>query len=271
MSKIQIGCQSYAWQMSGEKFIGRLDHIIGTVGQAGFAGVEAETQFLVGKFSDPLYLKDLLQAHKLELAAITLVEDWLDPVENTRERENADWAVGFLSSFPSTRLGLCQMPGKDRANLRQRQLNLLACVNTISRRASQSGIVCTYHPNSPPGSIFRTAEDYQILLNGLDASVLGYTPDVGHIANGGMDPLAVIREYRTLVNHVHFKDYAGPGEWAAMGEGLIDFPGIVTFLHQTGYAGWLIVEDECEQARLDPDQVTLQDGFYTHQKLLPLV
>ena len=163
------------------------------------------------------------------------------------------------------------MPGNHRANLWQRQLNLLACVNTIAGRASQSGIVCTYHPNSPPGSIFRTADDYQVLLNGLDASVLGYTPDVGHIANGGMDPLAIIRQYRALVNHVHFKDFSVGGQWAAMGEGLIDFPGIVTFLHQTGYEGWLIVEDECEQARRDPDQVTLQDGVYTQKKLLPLV
>ncbi len=270
MGKIQVGCQSYAWQMSGAKYINRLDHIIHTVGQAGFAGIETETQFLVGKFSDPAYLKDLLQEHKLALSAITLVEDWLEPVENAHERENADRAVQFLAAFPSTRLALCQMPGSDRANLRQRQLNLLAVVNSIARRASQNGIVCTYHPNSPPGSIFRTEEDYRILLNGLHAEVLGYTPDVGHIANGGMDPLAIIRQYRPLVNHVHFKDFSGPNEWAAMGEGVIDFPGIVTFLHPTGYEGWLIVEDECEQARIDPDQITLQDGIYTRQTLLPL-
>ena len=28
-----------------------------------------------------------------------------------------------------------------------------------------------------------------MLLNGLDSKVIGWTPDVGHIINGGMDPL----------------------------------------------------------------------------------
>ena len=101
-----------------------------------------------------------------------------------------------------------------------------------------------YHPNSSFGSAFRTREDYDLLLNGIANSPLGYAPDAGHIAHGGMDPLEIIRTYREKVVHMHFKDMARDGSWQSMGEGCIDFPGIVRFMDQTGYDGWITIEFE---------------------------
>jgi inosose dehydratase len=257
--------------MSGKKYLGRLDHIIQVAGEAGFSGIETEVQFLTGRFRDPAYLKDILGAQGIQLAGITLVEDWLSPQETDQERENAEFCFQFLASFPETMLVLCQMPGKDRDQLRERQVNLLACVNAAAHRASQKGIRCSYHPNSPAGSVFRTREDYDILVDGLDHACVGYTPDVGHIANGEMDPMAIIRQYRSVINHVHFKDRIASGPWAAMGKGNIDFPGIVKYLVETGFDGWCIVEDECAEAEADPDEITRQDGIYTRAKLQPMV
>jgi inosose dehydratase len=267
MTNLMFGCQSYAWQMSGAKYLGRLDHIIQTACRAGFSGIETEVQFLVGKFRDPRFLKDVLAENSMELSAITLVEDWLNSQETETERDNAEFCLEFLASFPETMLVLCQMPRKDRGQLQERQQNLLRCANAVALRASARGIRCTYHPNSPAGSVFRTSDDYEILLNGLNSKVLGYTPDVGHIANGGMDPMAIIQQYRGIINHIHFKDRSESGFWAAMGKGVIDFPAIVSYLLATGFVGWCVVEDECKAAEVDPDEITRQDGIYTLEKL----
>ncbi len=51
-------------------------------------------------------------------------------------------------------------------------------------------------PELSGNSIARTREDYDVLLNGLDAKVIGWTPDVGHIINAGMDPLETMKQYR---------------------------------------------------------------------------
>lgn len=270
MGSIRIGCQTYTWQMSGKKYLDQLDHIIQIASRAEYVGLEPETQFL-GQLRDPSLMKDVLDANHIELAALTLVEDWLHPQETDEERAHADQTIEFLKSFPATVLAVVQMPGKDRAHLRERQENLLKCVNSIAKRANDQGITCTYHPNSPGGSVVRTAEDYAFFLNGLDQPVIGYAPDVGHIAKGGMDPLAVIKQYRTMVNHVHYKDLNTEGVWAAMGDGTIDFVGITTYLRDSGYEGWLIVEDECPRAVDEPDEVTLEDGVYVKNYLLPIV
>lgn len=270
MSKIKIGCETYTWQMPGEQYKGKMEHIMEITSKAGFQGIEPETSF-IQHLSDPVLMQEALAQYNLELAVLCLVEDWRMPQETAQERAHADQWIDFLHHFPDTLFLLVQMPGKDRSELQVRQQNLLKCVNQIARRAADKGIECSYHPNSPAGSIYRTEEDYKILLNGLDASVIMYTPDVGHIAKGGMDPVAIIRQYRALVNCVHYKDMYQDGRWAPMGSGVIDFDTITTDLMTTDFEGWIIMEDECDQAITDPDSVTLADGVYMKKVLYPIL
>jgi len=270
MTKIKLACETYTWQMAGEGYKGKLDHIMQVIGQAGFTGVEPETSFF-GDLSDPVKMKEELDKNQLELAVLCHVEDWRNPKETEDEKRRADQWIEFLSHFPETIYLLVQMPGDDRSNLVERQQNLLKCVNEIAKRAVDKGIECSYHPNSPEGSVYRTRDDYRILLDGLDGKLIGYTPDVGHIARVDMDPLSIIKEYRDQINLVHYKDMFKDGSWAPTGEGIIDLPGITQYLLDSAYEGWIVMEDECDQAITDPDGVTLKDGDYIKNELKPLL
>ncbi|NNE75897.1 MAG: sugar phosphate isomerase/epimerase, partial [Pricia sp.] len=261
---------TYTWAMSGEKYKDKLEHIIEVTSKAGFKSIEPDTGFMKG-FTDPVLFKEVLDKNNIELSVLCHVEDWRHPKETVAESINADQWIEFMEHFPEAILLLVQMPGQDRNDLHERQQNLLTCVNAIARRAADKGIICSYHPNSPMGSIYRTEEDYKILLNGLDSKVIKYTPDVGHMAKGGMDPLTVIKQYRELVNCIHYKDMYKDGSWAQMGKGIIDFKGITTYLKDTDFNGWIIVEDECDAAITDPDGVTMQDGIYIKEVLEPLL
>ena len=271
MSQIHFGCQFYTWQMSGQRYIGKLPHILSVVDKSSFTGIEPETLMLGAFYKDPYALKDVLQEYGLELGAITLVLDWAGAAETAEERREADYLFDYMKPFPNTHLVLCQMPGEDRSDLRARQENAMACVNAVAARAVQRGIVSSFHPNSPPGSVFRVDEDYRLLLDGLDHEVVGFAPDTGHIAAGGIDVIQMFKTYRSVIRHVHFKDIAASGEWVAMGNGTIDFPRIVTSLKDTGYGGWIMIEEESKAAESDPDAATTQNGQYLRESLLPLV
>lgn len=270
MSRIKIACETYTWQMPGESYKGKLDHIMGVTKKAGFAGIEPDTSFF-GDLVDPIKMKDTLQKHQLELVALCHVEDWRNAKETEEEKQRAQQWIEFMAHFPDTIYLLVQMPGEDRNNLNERQQNLLSCVNSVAERAADKGIVCSYHQNSPPGSIYRTEDDYKILLNGLNNKFIGYTPDVGHIAKVGMDPLSIMKEYRSLINLVHYKDMFADGSWAQTGEGVIDFHELTKYLIETDYEGWIIMEDECDEAITDPDGVTLKDGQYIDAEIKPLL
>ena len=263
---IRFGCQTYTWQMSLEKYREKLEHIISTIGASGLQGIEPEVCMLGNFAAAPDKLRRSLQSRSVELGALCLVCDWRKEKETQEERTQADAAIALLRDFfPESVLVLCQMPGADRENLAPRQKNALACVNAVGARAHAAGLTSAFHPNSPSGSIFRTAEDYAIMLEGLDSKNVGFAPDAGHIAKGGMDPIEVFRETLPLIRHVHFKDMDAAGQWEEMGRGGIDFRGLVDLLRQADYRGWIMIEDESARAESDPDAVTLANGKYVRE------
>jgi inosose dehydratase len=269
---IQFGSEVYTWFMkeNGRAHANRLDHMIDVIAQAGFAGVQPIFSWM-GDLSDPQRLADSLASHgNLSLSAISFVQDWNHEGETEEELRQAESVMNFLGSFPGALLCVVQMP-RGRFDLQVRQKRLVGNLNALAQRAADRGIVTSFHPNSPEASIARTGEDYDFLLNGLDPKVIGWTPDVGHIINGDMDPLETMKQYRGLINHVHYKDWDGDPEFAVMGEGKVDFTAITTWLCDIGFQGWIVCEDEGHRAVGDPDGVTLQDGAWVKTHLEPLV
>ena len=267
MSKIRYGSQTYPWQMNVEKFHGQVPHMVDVLKQAGFTGMEAETVMLGDYFDDWKRLKDVLDRTGIELAAVVLHEDWLLPKETEQEKANADYTIEYLSHFPTAKLMLGHVaadPVREH-NLYEKQKNQLACLAAIAQRAAEAGVVSVFHPNSGINSIFRYESDYHIMFDTLYNHGIGYCPDVGHMANAGIDPLKVIRGHRDIVQHVHFKDMTAEHVWATMGTGIIDFPSIVQFLKDTQYGGWIMTEDESPDAVNDSDSVVLADGAYMKQ------
>jgi len=257
--------------MSGNRYMGKLPDILNIVKPAGFAGVESEPWMLGSYYDDPSALKDLLAPFNLQLGAIAFVCNCANPDETEQEKSEAQRVFSYAKAFTGSHLVLVQLPGEDRSNLNQRQQNLISCVNAVAARAVDQGLSCSYHPNSPEGSVIRIEDDYKILLDELDSRVVGFAPDTGHIARGGMDVVKILKTYRPLIKHVHFKDITASGGWTAMGAGIIDFPAIVTMLRETSYAGWIMIEEESPEAEVDPNTATTKNGEYLRRSLLPIV
>jgi inosose dehydratase len=264
---IKLGCQTYSWQMSLEKYRGRIDHIASVVGAAGFEGLEAE-MVMLGRFSSPGPLSAALDAGRLQLAALTLVEDWAGEEESPQEHAEADVAIALTTKFKGALLLLCQMPGRDREDLRMRQDNVFRCLRDVASRATDAGLVCAFHPNSPAGSVFRDADDYDRLLDGLPETV-GFAPDLGHMARGDMDVVAVVDQYFDRIRHVHAKDMDTQGRWASIGEGVVPVVEVTALLRDKGYEGWMVFEDESDFAEHDPDSATMRLGKYVDEVLRP--
>jgi inosose dehydratase len=264
---IKYGFQTYTWQMSYEKYADKIDHILDITKQSGLQAIEPDTSMLKGYFDSAEAFKKLLAEKGVELGALCLICDWLHDGETPDEARLADKAIDFVRGFPNPMLMLCQMPQKDRTNLAERQKNALKCINTVAKRAADSGIKSVFHPNSPPGSIFRTFDDYKVMLDGFGKCV-DFAPDSGHIINGGMNVYDIFRDYMSVIKHVHFKDVGTDGVWRIMGEGITDFAKIVEMLARGGFNGYIMVEDESPEAEEDPDTVSVKNGEYIRNKLL---
>ncbi|USQ75337.1 sugar phosphate isomerase/epimerase family protein [Ornithinimicrobium cryptoxanthini] len=265
---IDFASQTYSWQMSGA-WTGRLGEIAQVVASSGFSGIEFEVVMSDGyETADQVGL--LLETNGLKLAALTLVLPWRDAQEKEAERVEADRVIEVVQHFPRSKLVLVQVPfDEPPADRETAQSHLLGCLAGITERAVAGGVSPTFHPNSPRGSIVRTREDYDRVIPRLPKG-LGWTPDTGHLAAGGMDPVEMIRLHREKVDHIHLKDADAAGKWVQNGSGAIDMAGAVALLVGTGYRGWVVVEDESPEAERDPNAAAAANGMFVRDVLGPL-
>jgi len=265
---IKYGCHGYTWQMSYEEFKGDILHILDIIQEGGFKGIDTQVVMLGKYYDKPDLFKKELEKRQLQLPALTLPLKWRYSKETNEERNLVDHFISYIKKFPNPLLNIVPTPESDRSNLKERQKNILSCANEVAKRATSQGVSVSLHPNSSPGSVFKVKEDYKVMFDGMNTDLIGYTPDAGHIAKGGMDVYEIFEQYREFIKHIHFKDIDSNNHWAAMGDGIIDFEKIVNYLNQTNYTNWIMVEEESKKAEKDPDNAMRKNSKYVKRNLI---
>lgn len=94
------------------------------------------------------------------------------------------------------------------------------------------------------------------LVSQFDPTVIGVIYDIGNLVfEGYEDPRIAIELLGPYLQHVHLKNAAAvrpiePGRsgrwryvWSALDDGLADVPRVLDLLHESGYEGWVSLED----------------------------
>ncbi|QQE80631.1 sugar phosphate isomerase/epimerase [Alicyclobacillus sp. SO9] len=268
---IKFGCQGSTWMLDYDVEADMMDKMMNDVQNGGFQGLDVQVSLLGRYHDEPERLRYELETRDLQLAALTLPTAFEGGHESETERKRTDYYIDYLKHFPGAILNVPSRVGPSRDDLSRRQSEIINGANELGKRAYDKGIIASIHPISYKTSYWRTADDYKILLEGLDSRYMGYTPDVGHITFGDMDAAEIFKEYFQLIRHVHFKDASISHEWRKMGEGDIDFEGCVEVLVNRGYGGWIMVEEETPEAQLKTTETIAELGKYVEQNLVPIV
>lgn len=127
----------------------------------------------------------------------------------------------------------------------------------MAEMVGKEGITPAFHPHV--GTWAETEAEARFILDTVDASVLGFGPDMGHLGWAGADVVQLVRDYADRITSVHVKDYdtnlaeratrSGwdyrktvlAGLWREPGHGSADVDGFVTALSDH-FTGWLVVE-----------------------------
>jgi inosose dehydratase len=122
----------------------------------------------------------------------------------------------------------------------------------------EQGLTPCFHPHV--GSWIETEHEIRTMLDSIDASVLSFGPDTGHLFWGGSDPARLVADYADRVGAMHLKDVhrtaaakafeqhddyqaatAGEHVWTEPGRGDVDFDAVFAAL-PASYDGWFVVE-----------------------------
>jgi inosose dehydratase len=129
------------------------------------------------------------------------------------------------------------------------------------------------HPHV--NTIVEKPDEIDMIMELTDPRYVGMAPDTGHIQLGGGNPVEIIRKYSSRLNYFHLKDVTGifarPNfgpNLRELGNGEVDFAGVLALLKEVGYKGWLNVEQDFTE--MTPAESAALSMEYIDTKLKPI-
>jgi inosose dehydratase len=123
-----------------------------------------------------------------------------------------------------------------------------------------TGLPTVFHHHC--ATYVETPAEIDALLARTDPELLGLCLDTGHATYGGGDPIDILSRHGTRIRHVHFKDCSArvadrarlegwdyvravqEGLFCELGQGVVDFAGVLSRLKANRYDGWIVVEQD---------------------------
>ena len=202
---------------------------------------------------------------------------WLDDIEAFKEKFDVSQIMGIIANGPDEdtlrrsmdfagQLGLAVVtwvPGWRREQVDEAAYkSAVEALNQLGEYAQEKGTRLSLHNHS--GLLFQDEKDMAGFCRYANSECAGITLDTAHLALGGVTDVAgVIRACKDHIDLFHIKDLKGR-KFCPLGDGDLDFDEIFKAIHDIGFDGWLVVDDESDQMTLEdalPHAMTFMRGY----------
>ena len=174
-----------------------------------FGGVIEEWETKRGGFGP------IVQKYGVPIVSAFCMTDVLDPSKRKTELEKLIRWTKLLKANGGKLVEYCPSSIKRQGyDYKEHKKNLVESMNEYAKAVTDEGLVCALHPHT--GTPIETEEEIYFIMNSLDTRYMKFGPDVGQIQKGGGDPVKICKDFMSLIEHVHLKDYAG-GETGYLG------------------------------------------------------
>jgi len=154
-------------------------------------------------------------------------------------------------------------------------------LNELGQLLSREGVHLVFHNHV--GTYVETETETEHLLKVTDPNYVSWCLDCGHLAYGGGNTLRMLKKYGNRVGYVHLKDVDGDvfhraraEDWsfaealkqfifAPLGDGIAGVPEVLNALKQSGYDGWLVIEQDTTP--LDPTENARKNRIHVERLL----
>ena len=185
-----------------------------------------------------------LQAAGLPLRSAYCPMNLTDPAQRKAEvAKIIGWAKLIKKSGGSVAVIGPNGVRRDQYQFADNKAAIIASLNDIGKAVADVGLTAVLHQHT--GTCVESREETYSVMETVDTRYVKFGPDVGQLAKGGSDPVKVVKDFLSLVRHVHLKDYSG-GEhflgYCPLSQGKVDVPAIVDLLDKSGNDLMIMVE-----------------------------
>jgi sugar phosphate isomerase/epimerase len=252
---LKVGCQTFTWEMLGDRFTGGPDDLLKAIADGGYAGIEI-TDTMIGRYAG----KPAEFATALKNAGLTLVSFAFGSSSGftlkdriASDLETAQRWIDFAAAFPGALVSIGSATVVSDGSRDDKFAVAAEFYNKAGELGRKAGVDIAVHPSSHHNTLLFDRLDYDRIFGLLDPALVGWVPDTGHLLRGHKDMLDTLRTYGDRIRYVHLKDVDGHGTWAMLGRGVCDTPAVIDIASASPrFNGWLVLEEESETAAVDP-------------------
>lgn len=217
---------------------GSTEEALRDIAAAGYQGFELFDGNLMEYADRKAEFRALLEETGLQLLAVYSGGNFIFPEILPEELWRVEKAAALAAEFGALHLVVGGGAQRVGGTTEEDYVQLARALDEVVDIAERHGLSAHFHPH-----LTTIVEGPEQLEKVMARSRINFCPDTAHLAAGGGDPAALIRRYAERITYVHLKDWcADPFDFLPLGQGELDFAGIMDALRESDYDGWITVE-----------------------------
>jgi inosose dehydratase len=259
--KLKIGHTGITWANDSEQAIKDISGL-------GYYGFETFGEVL-DDWDKRGGLREILDVHHLPLISGYCTFNMVDPAKRKDElAKMARW--GGLIKKNGGSIAVLGPNGVPRASydFASNKAAIVASLNECGKLITDMGLTPALHQHT--GTCIETRDEVYAVLDSVDTRYVKFGPDIGQLQKGGSDPIQVVKDYLSLIRHMHLKDYDGGPNYAGycpLGRGKVNIPAVLDMVEKGNMKGMVMVELDSSRTMPIPAGETAKISQMYLQKL----
>jgi inosose dehydratase len=225
VARDRVGCQTNAWKIAAPDFTALLERVR-DLKRLGFATFECNVRFVEGQFTAAAAARRRIEDTGVRFFGPHTGLKW--PLDQLRKY--ADGAAALGAGYIAVS-GIAGMRAAEKIDT----------LNRFGEHCRGAALRLVYHNHEVEFSA--GGIEMKQLLERTNPPSVAFLLDVGHAWREKADVPAFIRRHHERIGALHVRD-SRAGKDVPMGEGDFDFAALAESIRETGWSGWLTLEEE---------------------------
>ena len=238
--RLKIGYTALTWGASpGRPGLAPMDQALKDMAALGYWAFETFSQVLVDLDAQG-ELRGLIDKYKVPLNAGYFPMNVTDPVLIKANVPDAIQHGKVVKKYGGTFLVL-QVNSVKRADydFKAHFADIVSNLNDCSLALNDLGIGSGLHQHT--GTAVETRDEVYAVMEKVNTKYMKFAPDIGQLQRGGSDPVKVVKDFLSITEHMHVKDWDGK-RYCPLGQGNVDIASIMDMIEASGKSPDLNVE-----------------------------
>ena len=231
----KIACQTIVY---GETIRENIESILEKVKSYGYDGVEIGVRHL--DKTRPDYYRELLKKNDIELLAVHVGGNFLEPDSVQKQIDQFADTLRFVCELGVKYIFISGFHKKGKTEEDYRDEAVV--YDRLGKMCREKGVKLCFHNHD--WEMWNDQMGFRTLMANTDPEHLRLVPDVGWVTRGGVDPVALLEEFKDRIEVLHFKEFTADHTFTELGQGVVQFEKVLEAFSSLRDPLWLVADQD---------------------------